>query len=82
MSSFVTSGSKSTQTSHNLSDTASTHSTVSTATTLKGTDSETPKQKKWFSLSKADPQYLKKSDDYYAKQAAHNEAVASYFAMR
>ena len=62
------------------SDAASTHSTVSTATTLKGTDFPI---KKWFSLtSKSEPQYTNKSDAFYAKQAIHNEAVASYFSMR
>ncbi|KAJ5739420.1 hypothetical protein N7533_012204 [Penicillium manginii] len=79
MTSFVSSSSKSTQGSQNLSDTASTHSTVSTATTLKG--GESPKQKKkFFSLSKAEPQSIKGS--YQAKQALHNEAIASYLAMR
>jgi hypothetical protein len=64
------------------SDAASTHSTVSTATTLKGTDF-LPNKKKWFSLgSKAEPKHVNKSDAFYAKQALHNEAVASYFSMR
>ena len=62
------------------SDAASTRSTVSTATTLKGTDFPI---KKWYSLSsKSEPQYTNKSDAFYAKQAIHNEAVASYFSMR
>jgi hypothetical protein len=79
MTSFVSSGSKSSQGSQILSDTASTHSTVSTATTLKGAD--TPKQKKkFFSFSKAEPESIKGS--YQAKQAVHNEAIASYFSMR
>ncbi|KAJ5105052.1 hypothetical protein NUU61_002399 [Penicillium alfredii] len=67
------------------SDTASTHSTVSTATTLKG--SESPSKKKWFSLSSdkpanTQPQYVKKSDEWIAKRAIHNEAIASYLSMR
>ncbi|KAJ5461199.1 uncharacterized protein N7458_002751 [Penicillium daleae] len=78
MSSFTSSKSSSKTMS---SDAASTHSTVSTATTLKGTDS--PIKKKWYSLSsKSEPQHVNKSDAFYAKQAIHNEAVASYFSMR
>ncbi|KAJ5176553.1 uncharacterized protein N7482_002430 [Penicillium canariense] len=63
------------------SDAASTYSTASTATTLKGTESP---NKKWFSLSsnKSEPKYVKKSDAVHAKQAIHNEALASYFSMR
>lgn len=62
-------------------DAASTYSTVSTATTLKGT--EIPK-KKWFSLNPkaSEPQDTHKSDEYRAKRALHHEAVASYLSMR
>lgn len=60
------------------SDAASTHSTVSTATTLKGADS--PSKKKWF--SKSEPQYVSRTDKFYAQQAVHNEALASYFSLR
>ena len=78
MSSFTSSKSSSKTMS---SDGASTHSTVSTATTLKGIDS--PNKKKWYSLSsKSEPKHANKSDAFYAKQAVHNEAVASYFSMR
>ncbi|KAF3396113.1 hypothetical protein F1880_007243 [Penicillium rolfsii] len=77
MSSFTSSKSSSKTMS---SDAASTYSTVSTATTLKGTDFLN--KKKWFSLSsKSEPKHFK-SDAFYAKQAMHNEAVASYFSMR
>ncbi|KAI2794175.1 hypothetical protein POX_a00765 [Penicillium oxalicum] len=56
---------------------ASTHSSVSTATTLKGMDMH---KKKWYSLSsKSHPKH---ANDYYVKKALHNEAVASYFSMR
>lgn len=78
MSSFTSSKSSSKTMS---ADSASTHSTVSTATTLKGTDS--PDKKKWFSLnSKSEPKHVNKSDAFHAKQAIHNEAIASYFSMR
>ncbi|CEJ62191.1 hypothetical protein PMG11_10699 [Penicillium brasilianum] len=78
MSSFTSSKNSSKTMS---SDAASTHSTVSTATTLKGTDF--PSKKKWFSLSsKSEPQHVTKSDAFHAKQAIHNEAIASYFSMR
>lgn len=61
-------------------DAASTHSTVSTATTLKRADSP---RRKWLSLgSKTEPKYVHKSDQFYAQQAVHNEALASYFSMR
>ncbi|KAJ5918649.1 hypothetical protein N7466_010641 [Penicillium verhagenii] len=60
-----------------IADDASIHSTVSTATTLKGTADAN--KKKWFSLSSKP---TKVSDKEAALKAVHNEAVASYFSMR
>ncbi|KAJ5495485.1 hypothetical protein N7539_000601 [Penicillium diatomitis] len=74
MSSFISKASSKSASS----DAASTHSSVSTATTLKGMDIH---KKKWYSLSssKTSPKH---TEEYYAKRALHNEAVASYFSMR
>ncbi|KAJ5672456.1 hypothetical protein N7507_001583 [Penicillium longicatenatum] len=70
-----------------MADNASTHSTVSTATTLKGNAGGN--KKKWYSLSSksskdlpSEPKYIKDSDREAARKAVHNEAVASYFSMR
>lgn len=60
------------------SDTSSTHSAVSTATTLKGSIKAS---KKWFSKA-FDTKHTIKSDEHFIKQANHNEAVASYFSLR
>jgi hypothetical protein len=65
-------------TSARASDTASTHSTISTATTLK---SSIKASKKWFSKA-SEPKHTANSEAYFAKQAVHNEAVASYFSLR
>ncbi|EPS34261.1 hypothetical protein PDE_09225 [Penicillium oxalicum 114-2] len=77
MSSFISKASSKSSSSASISDVASTHSSVSTATTLKGMDMH---KKKWYSLSsKSHPKH---ANDYYVKKALHNEAVASYFSMR
>ncbi|KAJ6092863.1 hypothetical protein N7486_008152 [Penicillium sp. IBT 16267x] len=70
-----------------MADNASTHSAVSTATTLKGTVDGN--KKKWYSLrsksNKAltlEPKGIKDFDREVAHDAVHNEAVASYLSMR
>ncbi|KAJ5785772.1 uncharacterized protein N7503_010984 [Penicillium pulvis] len=69
-----------------MTDNASIHSVVSTATTLKGTADGN--KKKWYSLSSkskalvSEPKCIKDSDREAARKAVHNEAVASYFSMR
>ncbi|KAJ5689622.1 hypothetical protein N7462_004014 [Penicillium macrosclerotiorum] len=78
MSSFLSSKSSKSSSKSMSSDAASTHSTVSTATTLRGTELS---KNKWFSLL-SEPKHVTKSDAFYAKQATHNEAVASYFSLR
>ncbi|KAJ5577696.1 uncharacterized protein N7459_006660 [Penicillium hispanicum] len=78
MSSFTSKNSTATMSND---DAASTYSTVSTATTLKGT--EIPK-KKWFSRDpkSSEPKETRKSDEDRAKRALHHEAIASYLSMR
>lgn len=61
-------------------DAASTHSTISTATTIKASDLLPKTQAS--SGSKTQPKYVNESDRVYANQAVHNEAIASYFSMR
>ena len=65
-------------------DSASTHSSVSTATTLKGT--ELHNKKKWFSSNSksktSEPKFVQNSDGRHAKQALHNEAIATYLSLR
>lgn len=69
-----------------MTDNASTHSAVSTATTLKGIADGN--KKKWYSLSSkskvltSEPKCIKDSDREAAHKAVHNEAVASFFSMR
>ncbi|KAJ5183130.1 hypothetical protein N7492_000746 [Penicillium capsulatum] len=60
-------------------DSASTHSTVSTATTLKG--AESPK-KKFFSRDSTSTPASNTPGEKNAKRALHYEAVASYLSMR
>ncbi|KAE8364778.1 hypothetical protein BDV27DRAFT_127965 [Aspergillus caelatus] len=74
---------KSTKSTTTVSDdAASTHSYLSTTTTLKGTDAE-PTTKKWFSLKKTEktgtstPKRTKSSE-----KALHYEAMATYLAYR
>ncbi|KAJ5100318.1 hypothetical protein N7456_006370 [Penicillium angulare] len=71
-----------------MSDAASTHSTVSTATTLKGSALDA-KKKKWYSLNSkssetlnSETKFVKDSDKEASQKAIHNEALASYFSTR
>jgi hypothetical protein len=60
------------------SDTSSEHSTVSTATTLKGSI----KASKSFFSKAFSSKYANTVDENYAKQAIRNEATAVYFSLR
>lgn len=59
-------------------DASSEHSTVSTATTLKGSIKAS---KKFFSKAFSS-KYANTIDENFAKQAVHNEATAVYFSLR
>ncbi|KAJ5794576.1 hypothetical protein N7457_001175 [Penicillium paradoxum] len=59
------------------SSAASTHSTISTATTISGVD-VLAKKHKWYSLSSKS---LDNTADVQRK-ALHNEALANYFSTR
>ena len=74
--------------SSTMSDNTSTHSTVSTANTLKGSAVDA-KKKKWYSLSSkskdtldSETKSIKDSNKVAAEKAVHNDAVASYFSTR
>lgn len=70
-----------------MADNASTHSSVSAATTLKGSVDLT-KKKKWYSLSSKSTETLSpekqaiQNQKEAARKAVHNEAMASYFSTR
>lgn len=70
-----------------MADNASTHSSVSAATTLKGSVDLT-KKKKWYSLSSKSTETLSpekqaiQNQQEAARKALHNEVLASYFSTR
>lgn len=58
-------------------DAASTYSTVSSATTLEGSENSFDKKKKWFTLSSKG-----ESEQEIAQKALHAKAVADYMSLR
>lgn len=67
--------------SQTASDAGSTYSTISAATTLKGSIKAT-KTNGSSLRSKPESENIVENDEYVEKQAVHNEAIACYFSMR